>query len=61
MSPLTQKLTKAGILIGTGLLMLGFSAANAESYPDRPIGVMKYRRRSVAIQRCEKYPPAVSD
>jgi tripartite-type tricarboxylate transporter receptor subunit TctC len=40
MSPLTQKLTKAGILIGTGLLMLGFSAANAESYPDRPIGVM---------------------
>lgn len=40
MSPLTQKLTKAGMLIGTGLLMLGFSAANAESYPDRPIGVM---------------------
>ncbi len=40
MSLLTQKFTKAGITIGTGLLMLGVSVANAESYPDRPIGVM---------------------
>ena len=40
MSLLTQKFTKTGIAIGTGLLMLGVSIANAESYPDRPIGVM---------------------
>lgn len=40
MSSLTQKFTKAGNLIGAGLLMLGVSAANAENYPERPIGVM---------------------
>ncbi len=40
MNKLTQKITKTSAAIGLGLLMLGVSTANAESYPDRPIGVM---------------------
>ena len=40
MKLLTQKFTKAGIVMGAGLLMLGVSAAHAEGYPERPIGVM---------------------
>ena len=33
-------LSNIGVGIGAGLLMLGASVANAETYPDRPVGVM---------------------
>ena len=35
-----KNINKIGIAICTGLLMLGASTANAETYPDRPVGVM---------------------
>jgi len=40
MNRLNKNLSKIGVAFGAGLLMLGASAVYAESYPDRPIGVM---------------------
>jgi tripartite-type tricarboxylate transporter receptor subunit TctC len=40
MNRLNKNFGKISIAFGAGLLMLGASAAYAESYPDRPIGVM---------------------
>lgn len=40
MSRMTKKLTNVAIMAGASLLMLGTATANAENYPDRPIGVM---------------------
>lgn len=40
MNRLNKNFGKISIAFGAGLLMLGASAVYAESYPDRPIGVM---------------------
>lgn len=40
MKLLNKNFSKMGVAIGAGLLMLGAPAVNAETYPDRPIGVM---------------------
>ncbi|MFT5258758.1 MAG: tripartite-type tricarboxylate transporter receptor subunit TctC [Saprospiraceae bacterium] len=40
MKPVTRKLSKLTIVLSAGMLLLGATSVNAETYPDRPIGVM---------------------